>query len=163
MCSSDLGACVGVARLAMYCGVECHIISDLNNENFRISTEKLMCLPEYADVFIDGASAIDLLTPDTLLIITDPNNFRIIESPEIAANAKTIYVIDHHRQTDEMPASVVNPPYIDPAASSACELVSEILEQCVPTGTLLKEEANVLLSGIMVDTKYFTKIGRAHV
>lgn len=152
-----VGSCVGLARLAMYCGVECRIISDLNNENFRISTEKLMGLPEYSDVFIDGASAIDLLTPDTLLIITDANNFKIIEAPEIAANAKTIYVIDHHRQTDEMPASVVNPPYIDPAASSACELVSEILEQCVPTGTLLKEEANILLSGIMVDTKYFTR------
>ena len=153
----SIGACVGIARLAMYCGVECRIIADLSHENFKISTEKLVGLPEYTDVFIDGASAIDLLTPDTLLIITDANNFRIIEAPEIAENAKTIYVIDHHRQTDEMPASVVNPPYIDPAASSSCELVSEILEQCVPTGTLLKEEANVLLSGIMVDTKYFTR------
>lgn len=153
----SIGACIGLARLSMFCGVECRIICNVHNSSFKISTEKLASLPEYKDMFIDGASAIDLLTPDTLLIVADVNNFKISEAPEITENAKTIYVIDHHRQTDEMPPSVVNPPYIDPAASSACELVSEILEQCVPTGTLLKEEANVILSGIMVDTKYFTR------
>ena len=108
-------------------------------------------------MFIDGAAALDLLTPSTLLIIVDANNFRIIEAPEVASNAKSIYVIDHHRQTDEMPDSVLPSPYIDPAASSSCELVAEILEQCLSNDNLQKEEANVMLSGIMVDTKNFTR------
>jgi c-di-AMP phosphodiesterase-like protein len=141
----------------MFCGVECHIIVDTKNENFKVSTEGLASISEYEHIFIDGASAIDLLTPSTLLVIVDANNFKIIEAPEIAERAKTIYVIDHHRQNDEMPSNVISPPYIDPAASSACELVAEILEQGVPGGTLRKEEANVMLSGIMVDTKNFTR------
>jgi len=153
----SIGACIGVARLALFCGVECKIIIDTEHENFKISTERLESLEEYEHMFIDGASAIDMLTPSTLLIIVDANNFKIIEAPEIAEHAKTIYVIDHHRQNDEMPDNVVDPPYIDPAASSACELVAEILEQGVPVGTLNKEEANVMLSGIMVDTQNFTR------
>jgi len=153
----SIGACIGIARLSMFCGVDCKIIIDKDHENFKASTERLESLAEYEHMFIDGASAIDIITPSTLLIIVDANNFKIIEAPEIAEHAKTIYVIDHHRQNDEMPENVVDPPYIDPAASSACELVAEILEQGVPVGTLNKEEANVMLSGIMVDTQNFTR------
>ncbi len=153
----SVGACVGVARLCMFCGIDCKIIVDTANPNFKICTEKLLALPEYSDIFIDRAAAVDLLSPSTLLIIADANNFSIIEAPEIATNAKTIYIIDHHRQTTELPEAVVSPPYIDPAASSACELVAEILEQCLPAGALHSEEANVMISGIMVDTKNFTR------
>lgn len=153
----SIGACVGVARLAIHCGVDCRIITDKANANFVVSTERLAASEEYENMFIDEASALDLLTPSTLLVIVDTNNFNIVEAPEVAANAKTIFIIDHHRQTDEMPETVVTPPYIDPAASSACELVSEILEQCVPAGTLQNDEANVMLAGIMVDTQNFTR------
>ncbi|MBE6600059.1 MAG: hypothetical protein E7640_02475 [Ruminococcaceae bacterium] len=153
----SVGACVGLARLCMFCGVDCKIIVDKANQNFRICTEKLLSHPDYADMFIDRAEAVDLLSPSTLLIIADANNFSIIEAPEIATNAKTIYIVDHHRQTTELPETVVTPPYIDPAASSACELVAEILEQCLPAGALHSEEANVMISGIMVDTKNFTR------
>ena len=153
----SIGACVGITRLSMFCGVDCRIVSDIKNENFKVSTERLRANPEYANVFIDAASALDMMTPSTLLIIVDANNLSITEAPEIAANAKTVYVIDHHRKTEELPENVISPAYIDPAASSACELVSELLEQSVPVGTLNKEEANVMLSGIMVDTKNFTR------
>ncbi len=153
----SIGACVGLARLTMFCGVECRIVVDKGHSNFEACTERLMALPDYEHIFIDGSQALDLITPSTLLIMTDANNFNILEASEVADNAKTIYVIDHHRQTDEMPETVVSPPYIDPAASSACELVTEIIEQCVPAGTLQKEEANVMLAGIMVDTANFTR------
>ncbi len=153
----SIGACVGLARLSMFCGVECRIVVDAGNANFKACTERLTALPDYEHIFIDGAHALDLITPSTLLIMADANNFSILEATEVAENAKTIYVIDHHRQTDEMPETVVSPPYIDPAASSACELVTEIIEQCVPAGTLQKEEANVMLAGIMVDTGNFTR------
>lgn len=153
----SIGACIGLARLSMYCGVECKIVIDTDHVNFRIATERLVGSEEYEHLFIDGAHALELIEPSTLVILTDANNFKIIQTPELAQNAKTVYIIDHHRQTDEMPDTVVNPPYIDPAASSACELVAEILEQCVPTGTLQKEEASIMLAGIMVDTSNFTR------
>ncbi len=153
----SVGACVGIARLSMFCGVECRIVVDKGHPNFLACTERLMTLPDYEHIFIDGSQALDLITPSTLLIMADANNFKILEETEVAYSAKTIYVIDHHRQTDEMPETVVSPPYIDPAASSACELVTEIIEQCVPAGTLQKEEANVMLAGIMVDTGNFTR------
>jgi len=153
----SIGACVGIARLAMHCGVECRIITDLEHPNFKIATERLSALAEYENIFIDEATAMDMITPSALLIIVDANNFNIVESPDIARHAKKIYVIDHHRQNDEMPENVIDPPYIDPAASSACELIAEILEQGVPLRTLHIEEANVMLSGIMVDTKNFTR------
>lgn len=153
----SIGACVGIARLCMFCGVEAKIIIDKVNPNFKICEEKLAANPDYEDIFIDRTSAIDLMSPSTLLVIVDANNFAIIEAPEIAANAKTIFIIDHHRQTTELPDSVVAAPYIDSLASSACELVAEMIDQCTPEKTLHPDEANVMLSGIMVDTKNFTR------
>ena len=153
----SVGACVGIARLCMFCGVDCKIIIDKSNANFKICEEKLASNPDYEDMFIDRTSAIDLMSPSTLLVIVDANNFAIIEAPEIAQNAKTIFIIDHHRQTTELPESVVAAPYIDSLASSACELVAEMIDQCTPEKTIHPEEANVMLAGIMVDTKNFTR------
>ena len=92
----------------------------------------------------------------TLLIIVDANNFSILEAPEIAAKSFKTAVIDHHIKKQEFEHEP-QLSYIDPSASSACELISEILEQSLPAGTLRKEEANILMAGIMVDTKNFTR------
>ncbi len=152
----SIGACVGLARLCMHCGVTPRIIVDRNNENFRDCSERLLEIPEYRDVFVDAAAGMDLIRSDTLLIIADANNFAILEDPAIAENISSVAIIDHHRKTAELGLEpVLN--YIDPSASSACELVTEILEHCLPVGSLLKEESTVMLSGIMVDTKNFTR------
>ena len=152
-----IGACIGVARLCMFCGVDCKIVSDFENDNFNILTDKITSLDDYHAVFTDAATAIDSITPDTLVIMADVSNMAIVEAPEIVYNAKSVFVIDHHRQVSELPESVITPPYIDPSASSACELISEVLEQALPNGTLLKEEALAMLAGIMVDTNNFTR------
>ena len=101
----------------------------------------------------------------TLLIITDANNFRIIESPEVANSVRQvsgkIAIIDHHRQAGEYDFDpIVN--YIDPGASSASELVTEMLEQSDSSvderSQLVSDEvASVILSGIMLDTNGFTR------
>lgn len=153
----SIGACIGIARLASYLGVDCRIVVDGKNNNYKISTEALINSGHYDNIFIDSSRALELVSTKALMILVDANNFKIIEAPELANNISTIYIVDHHRQTDALPESVVTPPYIDPAASSACELVAEILEQCVPSGTLTKDEASIMLSGIMVDTENFTK------
>ncbi len=151
-----IGASVGIARLAMFCGVPVKIISDLKSSNVHIVSSRFEKYDEYKDMFVDAAEGLDLVSPDTLLVICDANNFGIIEAPEIADNVDRIAIIDHHRQTGEFDFEpLVN--YIDPAASSACELIAEILEQSVPSGKMLREEATAMLAGIMLDTKFFAK------
>ncbi len=152
----SIGACVGIATLAMHYGANVKIVTDTRNASFLACTEKLLELDEYKNVFVDAVDGLGEFNYNTLLIVVDANNFSILEAPEIAEKSNRTIVIDHHIKKEEFK---VEPAlsYIDPSASSACELVSEILEQSLPAGTLKKEEATILLSGIMVDTKNFTR------
>ena len=161
----SIGACVGIAQFGLLAGIPTKIIMDLDNANFRIATERLTASKIYSDMFISGHKGLDLIRSGTLLIIADANNFRIIESPEVADSVRQvsgkIAIIDHHRQAGEYDFEpVVN--YIDPSASSTVELVAEMLEQS-ETGNesdnkLVSDEvASVMLSGIMLDTNGFTR------
>lgn len=162
----SIGSSIGVAQLGLLAGVPTKIIMDLSNPNFRIATERLTSSHTYSDLFISSQQGLNMIGENTLLIITDANNFRIIESPDVAANVKQISgkiaIIDHHRQTGEYDFEpVMN--YIDPSASSASELVTEMLEQ-IETGNTSSniqlvgdEVASVILSGIMLDTSGFTR------
>ena len=152
----SIGACVGIAALAMHLGVRVKIVADTKSENFKSCTSRLTELADYKDIFVDEVVGLEESEFGTLLIIVDANNFSILESPEIAQKSFKTALIDHHIKKNEFehePQLV----YIDPSASSACELVSEILEFSIPVGTLRKEEANVIMSGIMVDTQNFTR------
>ncbi len=152
----SVGACVGVAALAKHLGVDAKIVVDTSNENFESCTAKLLELDDYKNVFVDGVVGLGYCSFGTLLIIVDANNFSILEAPEIASKSFKTVVIDHHIKKAEFehePEFI----YIDPSASSASELITEILEQSLPAGALNKEEANVLMSGIMVDTNNFTR------
>lgn len=153
-----IGACIGIARLCAFCGVPFHIISNLKDDNFKKCYDRIKDLPEYKDgtVFCNAAEAQDLVASDTLTVIVDVNNKAQLEAPEVASiSARTVY-IDHHRKTAEFDeAPLIS--YIEPSASSASELVAEILEQALPTGSLTKEEADILYSGILLDTKQFTR------
>ena len=152
----SIGACVGIATLAMHYGANVKIVTDTRSASFIACTEGLLELEEYKNVFVDAVDGLGEFNYNTLLIVVDANNFSILEAPEIAEKSNRTVVIDHHIKKEEFK---VEPAlsYIDPSASSACELVSEILEQSLPAGTLKKEEATILLSGIMVDTKNFTR------
>lgn len=152
----SVGACVGLARLCMHCGVTPRIIVDKNNENFKNCSFDLLESELYEDIFVDAAAGMDLIRSDTLLIVTDANNFAILEEPNIAQSIPNVAIVDHHRKTSEFKYTPLL-SYIDPSASSSCELVAEILEESLPVGTLTKEEATVLLAGVMVDTKNFTR------
>ncbi|MBQ7380493.1 MAG: DHH family phosphoesterase [Clostridia bacterium] len=152
----SIGASVGLARLCLHCGVTPRIVVDKNNGNFKDCSAALLETDLYQDIFIDAEAGMDLIRSDSLLIITDANNFAILEEPTIAQSIPNIAIVDHHRKTAEFKHTPLI-SYIDPSASSASELVAEILEECLPVGTLMKEEATVLLSGVMVDTKNFTR------
>ncbi len=152
----SIGACVGVAALCKYLGVKVNIVTNIDHPNFHACTSRLCEFADYKNIFVDGVTGLELSEFGTLLVVVDANNFSILESPEIANNSFKTIVIDHHIKKKEFD----NEPqlaYIDPSASSTCELLSEILEFSIPVETLRKEEANVIMSGIMVDTQNFTR------
>lgn len=158
----SIGACVGLSRLALAYNPNVKIVVDTKCSNFTISTAALQEeVRDFDNIFISGGEGLDLIRSDTLVIIADTNNLKIVESPEIAANSYRTIIIDHHRKTAEFD----NEPeiaYIEPSASSTCELVAELLQQALPgsgsSGTgLSRHEANIMLAGIMLDTQNFTR------
>lgn len=151
------GASAGIARLAMYCYVKPYIVVDKNDKNTIPFIEKFEKLPEYADVFVDENEAQSLIESDTLLIVVDVNNVDHMLSSGIALAVNDALIIDHHRKTDARVKRDWTQEYIEPSASSASELVAEMLEQSIGEGQLLREEADALLGGIILDTKQFTK------
>ena len=158
----SIGACVGAARFAMSVlaaagkSVPIHVVMDRNCENFRTSFAHLAGMPEYKEMFIDREAGMNAVTADTLLIIVDANNRFIFEAPGLAGAVSSIALIDHHRLVKE-PDFFPFLKYIEPTKSSASEIISEMLQQSEYADTLQKEEANLLLSGIMLDTHNFTR------
>lgn len=152
----SIGACVGLARFCMELSRPVNIVANPADLNLGPILKSLSALPEYDDIFLDAASAQDLVSPSTLLIIADVNNIRTFESAALYENSQNVVIIDHHRKSEEF---LVAPKiaYIDPACSSACEMVSEILEHSLSRGKLQKEEAEIMFAGIMLDTKQFTR------
>ena len=151
-----VASCVGIARLSISLGKNVKIVEDLDNQNFLICRDKLSALKEYDDLFVDKVYGQELLKPDTLVVIADVSNPGIFESPEIYRNAEHIVVIDHHRQIQEFTKNH-DITYIEPTASSASELVAEMLEIVLPLNCLAKEEAELMLAGILLDTQNFTR------
>lgn len=151
-----VASCVGIARLSIYLGKKVNIISDFSSPSFLACRDMLQGVAEYEDIFIDSVYGQDLIVPDTLLVITDASNPVIFEAPEIYRNTLNVAIIDHHRQVTEFEKQPLI-PYIEPTASSASELVSEILEYALPPMTLLKEESELMLAGILLDTQNFTR------
>ncbi len=152
----SIGACVGIAALSMHLGVDVKIVMDVESDNFKACTARLRQFSNYKNIFVDGVAGLGECSFSTLLVIVDANNFKILEAPEIASHSFKTVVIDHHIKKEEFEEAPLL-QYIDPTASSASELVSEILEFSLPAGVLRKEEANILMSGIMVDTNNFTR------
>lgn len=150
------GACVGLARLCMFCGVPVNIVTDLDDSNLDRCRQWITSEEDYRGVFIDGDSAMDLLSSDTLLIIADVNNRYQFESPALADHAQRVCIIDHHRKTAEYEKAPLI-TYIEPSASAASELVAEMLEQILPQNELLSVEANLMMAGILLDTNQFAK------
>lgn len=157
----SIGSCVGLARLAICArdGDPSHIRIVVNREhvNFRICYDLLANLPEYRSMFISGDTALDAVRSDTLLIMSDVNNVYNTEAPRLLKCVKNVVIIDHHRRQDQLYEFKPLMTYIRPAVAAASELVSEMLEFSPYHDRLLKEEANLMLAGMMLDTKNFTQ------
>lgn len=152
----SFGAAVGVARLAMLSGVKANIAVDFRDKNLLPCIEMMQNTDLYAQKFVDNAEGLDLIGPDTLVVLVDHNTLSRAQFSDIAAKATGVAIIDHHRKVDAM-SDTVKISYIEPSASSTCEMVTEMLETAVSSQNILKEEADILLSGILLDTKQFTR------
>ncbi len=150
------GASIGFARLALYCGVKVNVVTDMKNPNIKKCMRLLERHKIYKGMFVDGASGLDLVSSDTLLILVDVNNYKMFEAPDIYDNVYNIAVVDHHRKTSEFTKKPVF-ELIEPSASSTSELVSEMLDFTLQESLLAPVEANMLLAGITLDTRNFTK------
>ncbi|MBQ8578512.1 MAG: DHH family phosphoesterase [Clostridia bacterium] len=152
----SIGSCIGIYKFAEFCGVRANIVVNSADPNIRICLHRFEDRDDYAGVFVGQAAAQDLVTSETLLIICDVSNPFNFESPDLYESVRNTVIIDHHRKTGDFKYKPVL-TYIEPSASSASELVSEMLEQSLPLGALPKEEADLLMSGILLDTNQFTR------
>ena len=151
----SFASCLAVARIAKFCGATSHIIVDKNDKNLRSAIRLVNESSEYNGMFVDRAQAQDLLMSETLVVVVDVNNINFCEAPDVVSGAYNVVIIDHHRKTSEFERKP-NIVYIEPSASSASELMSELLELILPQGTLTKTEADLLFAGMLLDTKQFT-------
>lgn len=152
----SFGASLGIARLAMLGGVKVNIAVDPRDKNLEPCINLLESTPTYSQVFVDNADGLDLVGPDTLLVLVDHNNPSRAQFADIATKVRNIVIVDHHRKNDAFNDSV-KMYYIEPSASSCCELVAEMVESAISSQSLIKEEADMLLAGILLDTKQFTR------
>ena len=152
----SFGSAIGVARIAMTCGVKVNIAVDLRDKNLEPCIRMMETTDAYAQLFVDNADGLDLINRDTLLVLVDHNDPIRSQFADIASKISNIVVIDHHRKVDTFHESV-KLYYVEPSASSTCELVTEMLESAISSQNLLKEEADMMLAGVLLDTKQFTR------
>ena len=150
-----IGASMGIYRLSKALGKDAYIVLDPKGENLTIFLNEINQDDSYSDLIQEPEDVLNEIDDDTLLIVVDTNKKNYVESPEVLAKCKKIVVIDHHRRS---------PDYIESAtltfhevyASSASELVTELIEYAQEDVSLNNLEAEALYAGIMMDTKSFT-------
>ncbi len=150
-----IGSCMGIYRLAKTLNKNAYIVNSDNApalEQFKQSMKKE---PEYEDIIINKEVAIENIDEDTLLVVVDTHKVNYVDTPELLEKTKKIAVIDHHRRVADYieNATLV---FQEVYASSAAELVTELLQYTETKVDLKTIEAESLYAGIMMDTKNFT-------
>lgn len=150
-----LGAAAGVCAIVRKRGKKCRIVIDTENNAAYPMLRRLQALPEYQGAFLSGDDAFLRVQPETLLVVVDTNRPGSVESEPLLDACNRVAVIDHHRRgSSYIDKMALN--YHEPYASSASELVTELLQYLIEPGDLLKAESEALLAGIVLDTKNFT-------
>ena len=150
-----LGAAAGVCAIVRKRGKKCRIVIDTENNAAHPMLRRLQALPEYQGAFLSGDDAFLRVQPETLLVVVDTNRPGSVESEPLLDACNRVAVIDHHRRAATyIEGAALN--YHEPYASSACELVTELLQYIAEPTDLLRTEAEALLAGIVLDTKNFT-------
>ncbi len=150
----SLGSCIGMAAVARSRKKNTYIVLDEDTNLAESLFNTLRDKPKYSDMFITKEEALMKAGLDTMLVVTDTHRAIYTEMPELLEHAKEIVVIDHHRKSADF---IQNATlfFHEPYASSACEMVTEIVEY-IEGCSLTSVEADALLAGIYLDTKSFT-------
>ena len=150
-----VGAAAGICCIARKRGKKAQIVIDMEDNTSGAILQRLSALPEYADTFISGNDAFIMAHSGALLVVVDTNRPDFVESQQLLDTCNRVAVIDHHRRAASyIENAALN--FHEPYASSASELVTELLQYLVEPSSLLRAEAEALLSGIVLDTKNFT-------
>ena len=150
-----LGSAIGLYRIARSLNKKAHVVLDTVNSTIRPAYERLQPENGYDDhVFVKSSEALEIVNDNTLVVIVDVNRPSYTECPELIDRAKSIVVLDHHRQSSDIIENAVL-KYIEPYASSASELVAEILQYMNVEIRLKQREADAMYGGIMIDTNNF--------
>lgn len=150
-----LGAAIGIYRAAKVLGKRAYILIDESSASIRPYLNMFRQNKDYEeDMFINHRDAEELVDQDTLLVVVDTNRPGNTEYPKLLNKSTTIAVLDHHRQSSDT-ISNATLSYIEPYASSACEMVAEILQYFDDGVKLTGIEADCVYAGIIVDTNNF--------
>ena len=149
----SFGSAVGASAICTFLGKDSFIVIDKHNEALDVVFDQAADTEDYN--IIKAERALRMITDRSLLIIVDTNRPMLVESPELAEAAKTRVIIDHHRLTaDSYQNSAV--AYVESYASSASELIAELMQHFSQKRFINKLEAELMLAGIMVDSNSFS-------
>ena len=148
-----IGSALGIYRIAKTLGKEARIVANVETPSIKDLYESIK--DQYQEVFINSETALAQVDSETLLVVVDTHKKTYVESPELLTKTNKIVVIDHHRRSaDFIDNSILT--FQEVYASSAAELVTEIIQYTQNEVELSEVEAEALYAGIMMDTKNFT-------
>ncbi len=151
----SMGASMGLYRLAKSLNVEAYIVNNSDGISLDSFFEDVKEEKEYKEAIINKTEALSKITPETLLIVADTHKKTYVDVPELLEETTKVVVIDHHRKSPDYIENTIL-DFHEVYASSASELVTEILEYAQKEIELTTLEAEALYAGIMMDTKNFT-------
>lgn len=150
-----MGASMGIYRIATTIGKEAYIVNETNGTSLDYFIQDLKETKKYENVLINKNEALAEINEDSLLIVVDTDKKNYVEAPELLNKTDKIAVVDHHRRgTDYIENAILT--FHEVYASSACELVTELIEYAEKPIKLDTFEVEALYAGIMMDTKNFT-------
>ncbi|REK72001.1 DHH family phosphoesterase [Paenibacillus paeoniae] len=150
-----IGAAIGVLKAAQLFGKEAYIVLEGVNSSIEKMMELIREDEKLSKRFVSPEQAMALMTPQSLAIVVDTHKASMVKEPKLLAQTDRIVVIDHHRRGEEFISNAIL-VYMEPYASSTCELVTELLQYIHDRIVLDIREATSLLAGITVDTKSFS-------
>lgn len=152
----SLGAAIGIYRIALAMNKKANIVFNEVTSSVRPMMERFTGGSGYPeDMFVKTADALELADSNTMLVVVDVNRPSITDAPELLQVIKTIVVLDHHRQSSEIISNAVL-SYVEPYASSTCEMVAEVLQYIADGIKMKSAEADAMYAGIVIDTNNFT-------
>ena len=151
----SFGAAVGIYRAALTMEKKAYIVLNDITTSVRPLYQAFCESPTYPDdMFIRSEDVSDVINDSTVAVVVDTNKPEMTECPELLKMTKTIVVFDHHRQSSNIIENTVL-SYIEPYASSSCEMVAEVLQYITDDVRITNVEANSMYAGIVIDTNNF--------